>query len=201
MGFFDFLKKKGQPPKASTTHTEVNSFGERYDKLTSDGELPWGWTLHNKEFTEKIGSEYSYFLNMWLDARSKAPKELYPALKSFVLYLEDAESLCKAKGECFEYWYYEILTSRDYLEKRKEELKELTLNLDYLQEIYIKKQNLKPVVIHLLKENDGILQSEFKNLFDEPFQNEVSNIIYALYQAGEVEKTKSGRSYILHYKK
>ena len=130
MGFFDFLKKGSTPTKGhQAQEVVVNSFGERMDMLTKDGELPFGWVTQNKNFTERINTEFSYFLQLWLDARNKSPKELYSALKSFVLYLEDAERLCKSKGECFEFWFYEILTAPNYIEKRKAELRELEINL------------------------------------------------------------------------
>ncbi len=130
MGFLDFLKKKcGIASEPAAPKAEANSFGERFDRLTEEGELPFGWVTRNKAFTEKIQSEYSYFMNLWLDSRSKSPVEQYSALKSFVLYLEDAERLCKSKGECFEFWFYEILASREYIPKRKTELETLTAKL------------------------------------------------------------------------
>lgn len=100
------------------------------DHLTKEGDLPWGWHSHNKAFTDKINNEFSYFLNSWLDVRSKSPSEQYQALKSFVLYLEDVEKLCKSKGECFEFWFYEILTSKDYIKKRKNELLTLAARIE-----------------------------------------------------------------------
>ena len=208
MGLFDFLKKYKKGNADVTRFDIIVKTGAKptskppvdMEHLTDEGDLPWGWILHNKEFTEKIGCEYSHFLNSWIDARKKSPKELYPALKSFVLYLEDAEKLCISMGECFEYWFYGLIASKDYIEKRKNELKELTENLDELQQIYEKKQQLFPSVVNLLKANDGILQSEFKNLFDEPFQNDVTNILYHLHKEGKLERTKEGRSYILHFR-
>jgi hypothetical protein len=122
MGLFDFKKKKVPV---------TNTVTERLDSLTPDGELPWGWITRNKEFCDKINGEYSYFLNAWLQARSKSPMEQYSALKSFVAYLEDVEKLCKSKGECFEFWFHEILTGKGYVEKRKKELEELTRKLNY----------------------------------------------------------------------
>ena len=110
-----------QPAKKADT----NTFGDSFDRLTENGELPFGWVYRNKEFIGRIQGEYSYFLNLWLDSRTQPPKEQYSALKSFVLYLEDAEKLCKSKGECFEFWFYEILASKDYVEKRKKELENL----------------------------------------------------------------------------
>ena len=120
MGLFDFIKKKAPV---------TNSFGERLDILTPDGELPWGWVTRNKEFCDRINGEYTHFLNAWLQSRSKSPKEQYSALKSFVDYLENAEKLCKAKGECFDFWFHEILTVKDYIEKRKKDLEELTAKI------------------------------------------------------------------------
>lgn len=204
MGIFDFFKKKKKANVYTVTFEEscVNGFDsdEGSEHLTDENKLPWGWISHNQEFTSKIGGEYTYFLNLWLDAKTKSPRELYAALKSFVVYLEDAEKLCKSMGEHFEYWYYNILITPDYLEKRKNELEELTANLEELQQIYEKKQNLFPAVVNLLKANDGILQSEFKQLFDEPFQNDVASILYNLHKEGKLERIKEGRSYILHFR-
>ena len=91
-----------------------------------NGELPWGWVTRNKEFCDKISGEYSYFLDAWIESRHKSQMEQYSALKSFVVYLEDVEKLCKSKGECFDFWFREILTSKGYMEKRKKELEEIT---------------------------------------------------------------------------
>ena len=45
MGFFDFLKKKATPVKQwpIAKQAEINSFGERLDRLTAEGDLPFGW--------------------------------------------------------------------------------------------------------------------------------------------------------------
>lgn len=208
MGIFDFLKKN-KKENGNTTHFDIIvKTGDKptskpdvdFEHLTDEGELPWGWIHHNKEFTDRISSEYSYFLNLWLDARKKSPRELYPALKSFVIYLEDAEKLCVPMGECFEVWFYGLIASKDYIDKRKNELNELTENLEELQQIYEKKQLLLQSVVNLLKANDGILQSDFKYLFDEPFQNDVTNILYHLHKEGKLERIKEGRTYILHFR-
>jgi hypothetical protein len=229
MGLFDFLKKAGGSSgqknqdkfKIVFTETIINGKRSKLDHvelptdlehLTKDGDLPFGWVSRNKEFTDKIQSEYSYLLNLWLDNRSKSPWELYGALKSFIMYLEDVEKLCKSKGECFEFWFYAIIASADYIDKRNEELKYLVENMDSLQKEYEmnswkekEKQKkiieIKPSVILLLKENDGILQSDFWKLFDDEIcRMAASDIVYTLIKEGKIERTKSGRSYILHYK-
>lgn len=115
MWFFDSKKKR----------KEAAIQPERLE----NGALPWGWTSRNKEFTDRISGEYSYFLNNWLDSRSKSIVDQYSALKSFVIYMENAEKLCKSKGECFEFWFHEILTSPGYVEKRRTDLEALTEKL------------------------------------------------------------------------
>lgn len=127
-GLVDYIKSNLEEPtqkNVSKVLDRVAKPDDDLDHLTKDGDLPWGWHSYAKEFTDKIDGEYSYFLNMWLESRNKSPKEQYSALKSFVLYLEDAAKLCRAKGECFEFWFYNILTSSDYIDKRKKELNDL----------------------------------------------------------------------------
>lgn len=150
MGIFDFLKKiagtTNEAPKPTNEKTSrgIIETAEKngtplptdFEHLTKDGDLPFGWVYRNNGFTSKIGGEYTHFLNTWLEARNNSPKELYSALKSFVLYLDDAGELCKSKGECYELWFYEYLTSRDYIAKRKKELEELTANFDDYQKKY-----------------------------------------------------------------
>lgn len=126
MGLFDFLKKKAPATKQPrTTKLTANSSKEPLDRLTKEGELPWGWVYRNKDFTERIRVEFLHFLDVCKDSQSKSPKEQYQALKSLVLYLEDVEKLCRAKGECYEFWFYELLITRDYIATQKSQLEEL----------------------------------------------------------------------------
>jgi hypothetical protein len=124
MGLFNF-KKKGVVNKKNNN---VNSFGEPLDRLTPDGELPWGWIYANKDFTDKIQNEFTYFFNIWVSSRSKSQKEQYEALKSFVIYMHEAKNLCQSKGECFVEWF-KIRADDDYIAKRENELKELEKSL------------------------------------------------------------------------
>lgn len=202
MGLFDLFKKRGTPPQVPNNS---NVIGVTND-LThlENGDLPWGWLYHNKDFIENINNEYSYFLDNWIASRYEEPKKQYEALKSFVLYLEDVEKLCKAKDECFEFWFSEILTTPTYLRERKKELKEFEENFDKLQTQYEERQaelyNLDEKIIKKLKENQGVLQSEFVKAFNPLIQNEVKDKLYHLDKEGKLQRTKSGRSYILNFR-
>lgn len=175
------------------------------EHLTPEGELPWGWHTANKEFTTQIKGEYSYFLHEWIESIHKSPKENLQALNSFVIYLDDAGKLCESKGECFEFWFYEVLVRKDYIAKRKSELNDLFANIDKLQANFEKKNNLlsdlDDRIIKMLIENANILQSDFVKMFDPLIQNDVREKLYFMEKSGELEREKSGRSYILHYNK
>ena len=55
-------------------------------------------------------------------------------------------------------------------------------------------------MLHTLKENDGILQSDFVKLFDEKVKEEVKTLLYYWHKDGKIERVKVGRSYSLHLK-
>ena len=61
--------------------------------------------------------------------------------------------------------------------------------------------NLDKIIVKMLIDNPGILQSEFIKMFDPLVQNDVREKLYFMEKAGKLERTKSGRSYILNYKK
>lgn len=197
MGFLNFFKKK-------------ELFEDDLNHLDENGELPWGWIYANKDFLNKIENEYSYFLHLWIDARTKSPKELRPALKSFVIYLNDLEKVCQKKGECFDFWFHNILTTNEYMSQRQKELQELEANINILQKEYEEKQQkltilknkvieLKPIVIEKLIENYNILQSDFWKLFNKEDEEAVKEIVYSLKREGKIERVKSGRSFKIHY--
>lgn len=199
MSIFNIFNKKKES-------SDVDSLNH----LNENGELPWGWLYANKEFLDKIENEYSYFRNLWSEQMYKSPKELKPALKSFIIYLQDAEKLCQEKGECFDFWFHNILVNKEFLLQRQNELKNLEVNFNQLQNDYENKQNhilelqrkiqeMKPIVIQTLIENNNMLQSEFWKLFNSEDQDAVKEIVYSLRKEGKIERTKSGRSFIIHY--
>lgn len=133
-----FKKKKKPQPKITVswddgTPTEVTPNSEPVkeeplDRLTPEGELPWGWIWRNHEFTDDVSNKNRYFLNAWVSAE-RGTKEQYAALKSFVIFLHEAKEICAAKGECFEKWFSDIIADDQYIQKRETELAELTIAL------------------------------------------------------------------------
>lgn len=179
------------------------------EDTTRDDPLPFGWVTQHEDFTAPLQADMNYFRRYWIASLKQPPKVQYGALKSFVIFLEDAQKLCYQKGKDYAFWYDEILTSKGYLETRKKELQDLEENMQQLQKEWLEKEKkeawiksqipiLTPKVIQTLKENDGILQSEFWKLFDPSLKEPVVEILCALWKDGKVERTKSGRSYILH---
>lgn len=121
MGLFNLFGKK-----------QTNSFGEDISRLTPEGELPWGWVAANKAFTEQIQAEAQEFIEAWVHFEGKDVLKEYAALKSYVLYLKDAKSLCNSKGECFAKWFSDIIASDKYMDKCEGKLKFIEDNIDDL---------------------------------------------------------------------
>ena len=91
MGLFNFKKKQ----KTVATKSTVSPIKAKpIPEHLVDGNLPYGWIYANREFTEKVNAEYSYFLQNWLNSRQAEPIKHYGALKSFVIYMNDAKKLC-----------------------------------------------------------------------------------------------------------
>ncbi len=213
MKLFNFRKKKSlnstindnsleDIAKTLATNTVIsvpkdnchNTFGDSLDKLI-DGDLPWGWVYHNRDFTEPIEKEYKYFLDKWINARTSSTAELRSALKSFVLYMEDVEKLCKSKGECFEFWFNEILTGKGYLKQRKDELQFLESHYNELVSLDNKRNNLSSDLWNFLLEHNGILQKDIYKKFDLALKDDIQSLLYKWDKEMKIKREKSGNTY------
>ncbi len=133
MGLFGLFGNKKKEKSQNINHgTTATKPTVDLDHLDPDGGLPWGWHTANKEFTDKIRTEYNVFFRKWLDSRDKDPLTQYAEIKSFVLYMQDVKKLCVAKGECFVYWRDTLFTD-EYLEVRTKEMKHIEANINLLQ--------------------------------------------------------------------
>ena len=124
-------KKQGTQSKSSTRKkvTNTNSSGERMDRLTRKGELPWGWYTENREFIARIESEHSYFVNAYDKSKRKGITQEYAALKSLILHMEDVQKLCMRKDECFAFWSTFVVANPNDIADYKIDLKKLEAKL------------------------------------------------------------------------
>lgn len=231
MGLFDFLKKKKntnlnnvdplnidsliswyKSQKPNATEKDIANFFAKIaepekdlEHLTPEGELPWGWFNQNKSFTNKIQNEYSYFLDNWINSRGKDVRTEYGALKSLVLYIKDAKTLCETKGECFSKWFSDCIADREYLEIRQADLKYIEEHYDeLLKQEQVKRnieQNLLPHLrtdlLNIIQSTPGILQTDIYKKFDPPAKEYVSSELYFMAKDGIIKREKAGRTYSL----
>lgn len=203
MGLFNSKKQK-----APINYTKSNTYGKSLDKLIN-GELPWGWTANNRAFTEKINSEFRYFLDLWLNSRNKSPKEQYGALKSFISYLNDCKKLCASQGECHLKWFQDIIADDSYIQARTEDLREIEENFEKLEADYKKRQNIEKNILPNLQhdllvfisKNPNVLQKDIHNYFSPSSQEYISEALYNLRKNGKIVREKSGNTYKLQARK
>lgn len=210
MGFLkNTVKRKSNSSPSDNSNTEVNSFGEPLDKLV-DGDLPWGWVTYNREFTDKIESEFRHFTKQWYDSNNGDPIKEYGSLKSLLLYIDDVQSLCDKKGECFGFWCSRILVGDNWKAELKDRLNYIESNIDELIKEYndrVEEEKLKAefssavsddMIIEMIQNNDGILQKDFYKLFDSPVaKGIIKERLYWLAMDGKIKRTKQGNSYRL----
>ena len=188
MGLLDFLKKP------------TNSSGERLDRLTPEGELPWGWHYANREFTERLEQDYMLLSDSLSAAKRQGVLQKYAALKSLVVFMEDAGKLCRSKGECFEKWSLIIVSNPVVLEENKTELRYMAANMDALLKTEKVLTKLKAELKDIIRKEPGIVQSELYKRFDPSVKNHISNELYQMEIHNVVVREKSGRSYKLYMK-
>lgn len=122
-GLFGKKKKKRTVTIKKASKTKVTS--ERMDRLTSKGDLPYGWSYANREFTGRIQKEYTHFVNAYYASKKKGLLQEYAALKSLIIYMEDVKKLCHRKGECFAYWASCMVANPKQIAEYKAQLKRL----------------------------------------------------------------------------
>lgn len=193
MGLFDLFKKK-----------KIKDDGDRLDRLTEDGDIPHGWAAANSEFINKIQAEYSYFSGVWYEAKDKAPKEKYAALKSYVTYIKNLKSICASKGECFVLYCSDVWVNDKDLEEYERELQFIQDNYNELEKKYNREQyiinNVLPELTTIIRSNPGILQTEVYKMFPADCKGYISYELYKLSGAGKIIREKSGRTYSLRAK-
>jgi hypothetical protein len=105
----------------------TNSVGEGLDRLTPEGELPFGWMAHNKKIIERMESELAPFRNAVDDATD--PLKKYAAIKSYLLFLEDGKKHYYRISECAGKYFEEYICDTPYIDKIIKQLAELEKKL------------------------------------------------------------------------
>ncbi len=109
----------------------TNSSGERLDRLTPDGELPWGWVTHNKGYTDAVEAVIQLHWDRVVETKDKEAK--CHAYRDYFKAVQTIGEGCEKDGEfqykCFcEYiikseWYNyqlkEYSKLKTYLKNRK----------------------------------------------------------------------------------
>lgn len=189
VGLFDLFKK----PKK-------NTFGQRLDRLTEEGELPFGWIYANLEFTQKIESERRVFADAYFSSKGKGILKEYAALKSLILYMKDVKRICDSKGECFSLWSTFHVSNPHDLASFEERLKYIEENIDSLLKTESLIAKLRTELPKLIKAEPGILQTDIYKRYDADAKTHIRDTLWILANDGIITREKSGRTYSLKIK-
>lgn len=213
-GLVEFVKDNlDNPTKENVTKAVLEIVKPDKDQkhLTKDGELPWGWLSKNtpicKPYEDKM-------VQLAVDLKGiRDPEERIAQLEKLVASYYDFKRFCYSKDECFikyfsDMWEHCYNSKHDVFEYITPYLKELTelkankatLNKEYERKM-VALDNLDEKIAATLRDNDGILQSDFVKLFDYTVHTEVRDKLYHMAQAEQIVRVKSGKSYILYIKK
>lgn len=196
------------------TFAKLAAPADDLDHLDEDGELPWGWHTHNKAFVDKINEEYSHFNHELFTAKQEGdPQAVRNAMKSLLQYMDDVQQLCDRKGECFAFWCSEYLIGEGKA-RYSGQLADLEANMDaYIKEYNARKEHerlwqefaeavTKEMLLEQIELHEEILQTDLYKLYDHPCAKEVlKEKLYFMDAEGLIERTKSGRTYLLKIKK
>lgn len=119
MGLFNL---SGKAKKKKT-----NSMGERLNKLTPEGEIPFGWMAYNQKTVNQIESELTVFRKKIHDAKTDIEK--YAALKSYVLYIEDGKLHYGKMGKCEGKYFEEYVCESQETITNKKRFKQIEAKL------------------------------------------------------------------------
>lgn len=221
MGLFGFGKKKhaekvlkelkdandlGQIATALTKNGVIskpkgknhNTFGQRLDVLTPDGDLPFGWVSYYEDFvkeqTDRINKAYEPIYS----ARKTSDKLSY--FKKYFEVVNSVGEYCKEKGETYYKWFSYYIIESTWYGEQVSSYRQLTADAPKLIEHEKWFEQLETKIEKLLPVCDGKLQSEFVKAFEHNEQDYVRFYLSRAEKDGRIQRTKSGRSYILKLK-
>lgn len=191
------MKTNSHQPYSKEKHKAELRKQKDMNKLTSEGELPFGWVLAYEDFIKNADNEVMYFYEEYHKNQYGEPLKKYAALKSLVIYFEDAKRIYAKRGECFLYWFENMWAKEDEVRKLTDELKYMEAHMDELiqQEKVLKK--LRTDLKEIIKAEPGVKQEQLYKRFSPELKNHISNELYNMAANGVIRREKSGRTYAL----
>lgn len=116
-----FGRKKTTAQKLAPTKT--NFAGQRMDKLDKEGNLPFGWVVHNKKTVDAIEKELNPIRKAINNAETNAEK--LEALKKYEAYLKQGVVKYRRKGACEGKYFEEYICDSEETKQRLKDLKKL----------------------------------------------------------------------------
>jgi hypothetical protein len=202
MGLFGlFSKKKSVKDRMQGKKTNVG--GERLDRLTPSGDLPFGWGAYNEKFVKRVEDEDERDVNVFY--HEKEPVKKYELMKKYFNGLEEKKKRYYKIGQCEGKFFEKHVCETAFMGNLKKEYTELKNNLRTLQKEYERMKHVQEVIfpklraelLVLISDNPGILQTEAYKHFDKDFKNYVSGVLSNMDSDGEIIRKKSGRTYSL----
>lgn len=105
MGLADLFRKKTTKEKIAARKT--NYAGERMDRLDKDGNLPFGWVVHNQKYVDMIEKELKQYRKDIHTASEDIVKLV--SLRLYLQYLKDGQERYNKMGECVGKYFEEYV--------------------------------------------------------------------------------------------
>uniref|UniRef100_UPI00402893D8 hypothetical protein n=1 Tax=Eubacterium sp. TaxID=142586 RepID=UPI00402893D8 len=195
--------EKGITPLKNNNH---NCFDEPLDKLTKDGELPFGWVSAHPDVLEKEKPIKDYIDRYVYLIKQNAPvDQQIDNLKKLVEYIELFKNYCYSKDECYIYYfassYEHCHNSRSnnfsLVDSYKDRLQELLDNYGDIKNHQELQNTIETDLLHFLKENNPILQKDIYKSFDSALKSDIQSLLYYWQKEGKIIREKQGNTYIV----
>lgn len=186
----------------------LNCFNQRLDVLANDGELPYGWEDYNKKII-KINEDKLVSYATKLKYSELNATERIETLKEMISFYYSFKNSFYKKNECFKKYFidmwehcfnskcddfeyikpYENMLSEE-LENYEENVRKEKIRNEFLP-------TLEKDILKIIKENNGILQTELYKMFPVEIKNDISDNLYCMSKDDVIKREKSGRTYKL----
>lgn len=164
-----------------------NSLGEPLNKLTPDGELPFGWVSYRKDLIDKIESEISVFRRAIVVAQTSSQQ--LAAFKDYFQYLEDGKKHYSQIGECEGKYFIEYIVNSEETKGNKRKM------------AYVKRDlALDKKMISIIKKSPGITQKDVCKMFDPETKSIIQEKLRSAEKDGIIIREKFGSTYKLFIK-